>query len=197
MDGSIERLAVYASRLAVVLLVAGIIGGCAGVSRTEVPAQVEERSTGRDGTAPAAVRSPTEPVPRQSQQQSGATVAAYTPPRVPSVARPQPNRAVEVLMARAEDQRGAGDLDAAVASLERAVRIAPADAVLWHQLAGLRLAQGQYSMVAQLAAKSNALATPADRALRGDNWQLIAEARRGLGDESGARQAEASAARYR
>ena len=68
--------------------------------------------------------------------------------------------------------------------------------MLWHRLADVRLAQGRYSAVVQLASKSNALALPADRDLRARNWRLIAKARNGLGDTRGARDAERRAASF-
>jgi len=116
-------------------------------------------------------------------------IAAYTPPAAPQYARPQPSRAVEVLKDRAADQQRQGDHAAATASLERALRIAPDDAVLWHRLADVRLAQQRYDLVAQLAAKSNSLAPAADTALQRANWSMIAEAREALGDAAGAREA--------
>ena len=128
--------------------------------------------------------------PKQAEAGSDVQIAAYTPPAQPQIARPQPKRAVTVLMRRADDQRNNGDLDGASASLERALRIAPEDAVLWHELAEVRMAQQQHYRVVQLAAKSNALASPHDAALRSSNWRLIAKARRAQGDVSGARDAE-------
>ena len=100
-------------------------------------------------------------------------------------------------MRRADDQQRAGDLDAAVVSLERALRISPGDAVLWHRLARVRSAQGQHGLVTQMAAKSNALAASNDMALRADNWRLIAQAKRAQGDLQGARAAEQRAASLR
>nr|WP_255722107.1 tetratricopeptide repeat protein [Ectothiorhodospira lacustris] len=82
----------------------------------------------------------------------------------------------------------AGQPDRAAAALERALRIAPADAGLWHQLAMVRLHQGQADEAESLAAKSNSLAG-SDRALQSDNWRIIAQARRLRGDERGAQNA--------
>lgn len=93
-------------------------------------------------------------------------------------------------MRRAEDQRNVGELDGAIVSLERALRISPDDAVLWHELAEVRMAQQKHHLVVQLAAKSNALANPRDVPLRSANWRLIAKARRAQGDISGARDAQ-------
>ena len=152
---------------------------CGGMSRSDRPAEVEDRSTG---------------VPSQTGENPGdeVQIAAYTPPAVPQqqVARAEPSRAVSGLKRRADDERRGGDLDAAVVSLERALRIAPEDPSLWHELAEVRLDQKQYGRAEQLAAKSNALAGPQDARLRTANWTLIAKARRAQGDTPGAREAE-------
>ncbi len=176
------RFAVGAGHVARLLLTGALavaLAACGGLGRSERPAQVEER-----GEVPP-------PVQRSG---GGPQIAAYTPPAQPRIARPAPKRAVQVLMNRADDQRRGGDLDGATVSLERALRISPDDALLWHRLAEVRLAQQRHDLVVQLAAKSNALADAADRALRGDNWRLIAQARRALGDSSGAREAQRRAA---
>ena len=152
-----------------------ILTACGGMSRNDRPAEVEDRS------APPTVG---------TDAGSDVQIAAYTPPAQPQIARAQPKRAVTVLMQRADEQRRGGDLDGATVSLERALRISPEDAVLWHELAVVRMAQRQYGRVVQLAAKSNALASPHDNGLRGSNWRLIAKARRAQGDTAGARDAE-------
>ena len=149
------------------------LSACGGLPRSDSPARVEDR-----GASPPTARG--EP-PR---------VAAYTPPAQPNFARPAPKRAVSVLMQRAEDQRRSGDMDAATVSLERALRIAPDDAVLWNRLAEVRMDQRNFALVTQLAAKSNALASRDDQMLRSANWTLIARARQALGDTAGARTAE-------
>jgi hypothetical protein len=169
-----------ALRLLVVGAFAVTLAACGGLGRSERPAQVEERGE--------------LPPPPQGSAGGGAQIAAYTPPAQPRYARPAPKRAVQVLMRRADDQRSGGDLDGATVSLERALRIAPDDALLWHRLAEVRMAQQRADLVVQLAAKSNALADAADRELRSGNWRLIAQARRSLGDSSGAREAERRAA---
>lgn len=169
----------WAYRAGVVGVVGLGLAACGGMPRNERPAQVESRGA--------------EPVPRPEQRTP--QIAAYTPPAMPTYARPAPNRAVEMLSARADDQRRSGDLVGASASLERALRIAPDDALLWNRLARVRLDQGRYDLVAQLAAKSNSLADPADTDLRRANWTLIATARDAQGDPVGAREARRRAAR--
>jgi cytochrome c-type biogenesis protein CcmH/NrfG len=178
---SITRPPIHGIPTVAVLLMTLVLAGCGGLPRSERPAQVEDRGV----------------VPPPSSTARTPQIAAYTPPAQPRIARPEPNRAVAVLMRRADDQRNGGDLDGAAASLERALRIAPEDAVLWHRLAELRMGQGNYASANQLAAKSNALASPADQALRSANWTLIARARRAMGDVDGARTAERRAGELR
>ena len=158
------------------LVAALLAAGCSSPVREPAPAPVEPRPQ----PAPA-------PVPDR-----GAEVRAYKPPQQVVLARPQPARAVQVLMRRAEDQRQSGDPAAAAASLERALRIEPRNARLWNRLAHVRLQQQEFARVEQFAAKSNALAGN-DEILRADNWQLIADARAARGDRRGAEEARRQA----
>jgi len=107
-------------------------------------------------------------------------------------AMPIQGAAVVALLDNADAQAQAGELGAAAATLERALRIEPRNAYLWSRLAALRLRQGRYGMAADLAAKSNSLAA-SNRALKRDNWRLIARARRAAGDADGARAAQQQA----
>jgi hypothetical protein len=167
-----------AAHLLVGIVMLLTLSACGGLGRSERPAQVEDHAAAST-TAEA-----------EAGEGGEAQIAAYTPPAAPVIARPEPKRAVAVLMKRADSQRNSGDLDGAAVSLERAMRIAPDDAVLWHKLAGVRMVQRRHDLVVQLAAKSNALAMSGDTDLRRANWRLIADARRAMGDESGAREAE-------
>lgn len=106
------------------------------------------------------------------------------------------NRAVAILWEKAEEARRQGQFEQAVTSLERAVRLAPEDPVLWSRLAEVRLRQKDFAVAENLAAKSNALAG-GHRLLRYRNWLIIAEARRRRGDEPGAEKARAEAERLR
>ena len=96
------------------------------------------------------------------------------------------------LLDRAEHYRRLGDTDAASATLERALRIDPRNARLWHRLAAIRLQQGRAAQAEQLALKSNALSA-GDRDLRASNWALVARARWARDDAEGAREAERKA----
>lgn len=104
------------------------------------------------------------------------------------------NNAVVALVAAAHADMVAGKLDAAGASFERALRIEPRNPALWHELARLRLQQGQYQQTESLAAKSNGWAGD-NKSLRAENWRLIGQARLKRGDNPGAQSAFDKAAR--
>lgn len=97
--------------------------------------------------------------------------------------------AVVALLEQAEQQANAGELEAAAASLERAIRIDARNPVIWYHLATVRLSQGEAAAAEQLAGKSNSLA-PGNPAQQSRNWLLIAEARRQQNDRNGAAAAE-------
>ena len=120
-----------------------------------------------------------------------------TPLQKPSstVAKPAPNRAVQVLHERAQAQVDAGDYAAAAKSLERALSIQPNNARSWNLLAHLRAKQQKYAMAAEIAAKSNAMATAGQTALKKDNLLLMARMKRLLGDRTAAQRYEQQAMR--
>ena len=86
-------------------------------------------------------------------------------------------------------------LDKAGAALERALRIEPRNAGIWHDLAQIRLHQGQYQQAESLASKSNSLAG-GNRSLQARNWKVIASARKAAGNSAGAEEAEARASQF-
>jgi tetratricopeptide (TPR) repeat protein len=102
---------------------------------------------------------------------------------------PQTSKAALALLAKARQAANEGQLSVAEAQLERALRIEPQNAVLWHYMAKLRLHQGRLSQAAGLAAKSNSL-DHGDPQLQADNWRIIAHARYQKGDKSGAEEAQ-------
>lgn len=115
---------------------------------------------------------------------AGCAVLQPEPPRP----APSQNPAVVALLSRAHDQSAAGQLEQAGANLERALRIEPHNALLWQELARVRLDQGLYRQAQSLAAKSNGLAAQ-DRTMRAENWQIIGQARSAQGDFGGAQAA--------
>ena len=102
---------------------------------------------------------------------------------------PETSKAALALLGKARVAAQEGDLTVAEAQLERALRIEPQNAVLWHYMAKLRLHQGQLSQAAGLAAKSNSL-DRGNAQLQADNWRIIAQSRYQKGDKTGARDAQ-------
>lgn len=139
------------------------------------------------GDRPPPVSGPGMPVPGDNRYPPPPVTGAPQPAPPPAT-RPQPP-AVVALLDTAERQANSGDLEAAAASLERAIRIDPRNPVLWYHLATVRLSQGDSQAAEQLAAKSNSLAS-GNTTQQARNWQLIARARRAQRDEAGAAAAE-------
>ena len=104
------------------------------------------------------------------------------------------NSAVLALADTARTDSGGGRLDAAAAGLERALRIESHNPTLWHELAKVRLEQGQAAQAASLAAKSNSWSA-SNPTLRAANWRIIGAARAQLGDQRGAQTALDAAAK--
>ena len=127
--------------------------------------------------------------PQQPQEQTGFDLEP-TPTDQPQIRpSPQTSKAALALLAKARQAANEGQLSVAEAQLERALRIEPQNAVLWHYMAKLRLHQGQLGQAAGLAAKSNSLDQD-DRQLQADNWRIIAHARYQKGDKAGAESAQ-------
>ncbi len=100
----------------------------------------------------------------------------------------QKETVIASLINDAEQYSSQGKTEQAVATIERALRIEPKNALLWHQLAAARMQQQQWQQAIAMARKSNALAG-ANRRLRSDNWALIAAAYDSLGDKKKAKEA--------
>jgi hypothetical protein len=185
----------------IALLLPLTLAACAGQSTR--PAPVTENTTGEEpqqeevktygymdsgyggfggssNTAPLPNGQPVQPV-------QAAVIREQAPPDQAS------STTVLALIQTAEGQERAGNLAGAAATLERALRVQPRNAVLWHRLANVRFQQGQYARANSLAGKSNALAA-SNASLRRNNWLLIAKIKRAQGDEYGAREAEMKAA---
>jgi hypothetical protein len=112
---------------------------------------------------------PPPPIATPPQKGGAETVAMAAPAGT--------SKAVRTLLQQADSQRGSGDLTAAAATLERALRIEPENPYVWNRLAHVRYKQGQAGLAGELAAKSNAFAGT-DDAIKRDNDSLIARSRR-------------------
>jgi tetratricopeptide (TPR) repeat protein len=93
----------------------------------------------------------------------------------------QTGDAVKALLVDARGAASSGNIDRAESLLERALRIEPRNAVLWHYMAKMKLHQGRYSKAIGMAAKSNSMVR-GDKALMADNWRIIAHAENWLGN---------------
>ena len=98
------------------------------------------------------------------------------------------------LLASAEQASRDGDNDRAAGQLERALRIEPRNAVIWHNLAIVRYRQGNYAQAESVALRADSFSQD-DTQLRLRNWRLIAAARQERGDVEGARAAREKAER--
>jgi Tfp pilus assembly protein PilF len=130
----------------------------------------------------------TPPAPESTPEQK--------PEPLPPAVTPSSKESIAVagLMDSARTDAAAGNLVAAAASLERALRIEPRNPRLWHELARVRLKQGHHAQAESVAARSNSWAAD-DKALRAENWRLIAQSREARGDTEGAKAALESANR--
>jgi predicted Zn-dependent protease len=82
---------------------------------------------------------------------------------------------------QAAQQTSQGRPDLAVATLERGLRAAPKDAMLWSQLAEIRLLQQHYLQARSLAAKSNSLAGTNTTIVKKNHWIIEESLKRAAG----------------
>lgn len=165
-----------------------MLAGCAGVKQPQQPPP--------SPTAGATATPSAEQAQHPAEEQPQPAVAELAPQAAAegSIAElgPRPaasdNRAVIALLDRARTDSAAGQRETAEASLERALRIEPRNPWLWHELAQLRLAQGQYAQAITLARKSNSFSGGKHR-VQAENWQVIGQARVAQGDSAAAEQA--------
>ena len=99
--------------------------------------------------------------------------------------------AVESLLNDAKTYYEMKQFEQAAALLERALRIEPRNPILWHNLAGIRLAQEDWKRAANLATKSNTLAGSDNnyKELRLRNWVIVTRACEGMNDFNCAQEA--------
>jgi len=134
------------------------LGACAARTEQHAPA-IEERSLRAPAAAGAAGTAA--PVTSAGAAAAHGPAAAAGETQIASAGA----AALELLeRARAAGERGDGELAGAL--LQRAIRLEPDNAWLWHRLAVLRLQQGLYQKAQGNARKSISLA--------GDNERLIA-----------------------
>lgn len=166
------------------------LSACADLSMyNQVPAPI-----GRSGEAQPSQQYPqgvkTYPIEDTLPQES--TKYSLTAPSLPSLNVQNP--AVVALLDSAHQQSENGQLDIAASKLERAVRIEPRDAQVWHALAKIRYGQNNHALAISLSKKSNVLAVN-DRRLQRSNWLLMAACYKALGNTNSANKARENASR--
>jgi tetratricopeptide (TPR) repeat protein len=115
------------------------------------------------------------------------------PTRDEAVALPL-SPAAATLLVQASTQRDQRQFDAAAATLERALRLAPTHPEPWLALAAVRLEQQRPEDAEGLARRALSLGGGV-RSVRQRAWSLIAQARQARGDMPGAQEARARADR--
>ena len=83
------------------------------------------------------------------------------------------------LLAKSETARAQKDWVQSEVYLERALRIEPKNALVWHRMAVIKNQQNKHNQAIQFASKSNTLAR-GDDGLKRRNWSVIADANTAL-----------------
>jgi tetratricopeptide (TPR) repeat protein len=100
------------------------------------------------------------------------------PPAPPPATKSyQLGAASAALVAQAQSQANGGNSAAAVATLERALRIEPANPLLWIELGKVHQTEGRYAQSNSMGRKALQLAT-GDPRTQSSAWRLIAESLR-------------------
>ena len=171
-----------------VLLAILFLGACTTIPG---PVPVEDRSRQAEREADTI---PDEPAGAAEEQEPSSPSLAEEPdsgrgyPGEAPERKTQDSPAVVALLGNAEQSMASGNMDRAVASIERALRIDPKNPRLWQHLGRIRLQQKRWDQAIATARKSNLLAAD-DARLRADNWLIIARALEAKGDKAGAQHA--------
>ena len=172
-----------------------LFSGCTRFYSQQEPVPVHGKS--------GAVKQPTDKKKTPDQSSAAATVNVIQSPvilRQQELAiqtKPQASSShvVVALLADAETSYQQGNFDGSVATIERALRIEPRNALLLYKLARIRLQQGQPELAENLAKKS-ALLAEGNAQLKKKNWLLIAEAREQNNNHTGADAARTKARQF-
>jgi hypothetical protein len=136
------------------------------------------------GRRPPPAEPPVETHPVPPSEQPGEP-SEPAPPVV--VREPVLGAASQSLVAQAQSQAKAKNYAVAASSIERALRIEPANALLWIELGKVREAEGNHVQAENMGRKAASL-TNAPRASSAA-WRLIADALRARGKTAEAREA--------
>lgn len=160
------------------------------VENGQAPADPNAPAADGAGTPAKPVQKPEAPVVSAPQPPKEVVVEQHLPmPFEPFESPTALSPAVGALMADATENSKTGELDQAVTTIERAIRIEPRNANLYYKLAVIRLKQSKPRLAEDLAKKSALLAS-SDKQLRKHSWLLVAKARDMRKDYDGAKEAK-------
>jgi len=162
------------------VLVAGFAVGCSMVS----PPYQQPSTPAGGGQPEAAARAPS------SASSSGSAQPGQPPPQPAREYKLGPASAA--LVSQAHTQAAAGNPDLAAATIERALRIEPANPLLWIELGAVHQGAGHYAQADSMAHKALQLAAGDPRA-EASAWLLVAESLRARGRTAEASEADARA----
>lgn len=132
-----------------------VISGCATVVGPveDTPVENSQRLPQSD----ADPQLPGEPVYRPDGEPESIDLPQEDLSQNPAAQRPHLVSSAAKLLDKAQQQRQADNYDGALATLDRAVRLAPRNGELYLEMAKVRLLQQKYSLAQQLAEKSLSL----------------------------------------
>lgn len=133
--------------------------------------------------------------PQPAARPATAAIPATPQPQVKKPPKPAtPTSATKALLQEARSAVGAGNYEKAASALERAHRIQPSNAKILYDIAQIRYAQGKYRQAESFASKAANYSKSS--ALSKKIWTILANARRALGNTSGAAAAAKKAANF-
>jgi tetratricopeptide (TPR) repeat protein len=154
-------------------------------------------------TVPAPYKTPPQPTPVPPSQERAPVETQPVPEPEAPVEQPQPlpapvvrepalSAASRALVGQAQSQMASKNYAVAAASIERALRIEPDNALLWIELGKVRQAEGNYVQAENMGRKAASMSVNAPRA-NSAAWSLIAESLRARGKNVEAQAAESRA----
>jgi hypothetical protein len=132
--------------------------------------------------------SPTEPPVETRPAPPPEQPTEQPPPPAPVIREPVLSAASKALVGQAQIQLQSKNYPVAASSIERALRIEPANPLLWIELGKVRQAEGNYVQAENMGRKAASMSVNAPRA-NSAAWSLIAESLRARGKNQEAQEA--------
>ena len=180
----------YILRFTVVAAAGLVLAACAPLPTHQTLPPAPQQAEPAPPPVPDVVVRPLE-MPEIHDQPLQRAAPEVIAPQEPTPALRPASPAVVALVNRARLQADTGEMDQAAASLERAIRIEPQNALLWLELAQIKLHQGNPSQAEQMALRAVRFAT--DDRIEREAWGIVALARQSQGDIAGAAEARRKA----